>query len=112
VSLENIERLKVSVMTRELIHPGEFLADELEEIGITPTELSRQIDVPPNRISQIVRGKRDVTADTALRLGRFFGTGPELWMNLQKAYDLDKAKAELGPTIRKIHQWKAQVEVQ
>jgi addiction module HigA family antidote len=98
-------------MTRELIHPGEFLLDELEEIGITPTELSRQIDVPPNRISQIVRGKRDITADTALRLGRFFGTGPELWMNLQKSYDLDKAKAELGPTIQKIHQWNAQVGV-
>jgi addiction module HigA family antidote len=98
-------------MARESIHPGEFLVDELEVIGISPTELSRQIDVPPNRISQIVRGKRDVTADTALRLGQFFGTGPELWMNLQKAYDLDKAKAELGPTIRKIHQWKPQVEV-
>ncbi len=98
-------------MTREPIHPGEFLADEIEEIGISPTELSRQIDVPPNRISQIVRGKRDITADTALRLGRFFGTGPELWMNLQKAYDLDKAKAELGPTIRKIQQWKAQAGV-
>ena len=101
----------VSVMSREPIHPGEFLADELEEIGITPTELSRQIDVPPNRISQIVRGKRDITADTALRLGRFFGTGPELWMNLQKTYDLDKAKAELGPAIQKIHQWKAQVGI-
>lgn len=99
-------------MTRERIHPGEFLVDELKEIGISPTELSRQIDVPPNRISQIVRGKRDVTADTALRLGRFFGTGPELWMNLQNSYDLDKAKAELGPTIRKIHQWKAQEGVQ
>ena len=96
-------------MTREPIHPGEFLVDELDEIGISPTELSRQIDVPPNRISQIVRGKRDITADTALHLGRFFGTGPELWMNLQKAYDLDKAKAALGPTIRKIHQWKSQV---
>jgi addiction module HigA family antidote len=98
-------------MTREPIHPGEFLVGELEEIGITPTELSRQIDVPPNRISQIVRGKRDVTADTALRLGRFFGTGPELWMNLQNSFDLDKAKAELGPTIQKIHQWNAQVGV-
>jgi addiction module HigA family antidote len=110
--LENIERHAVTVMTRAPIHPGEFLIDELKEIGISPTELSRQIDVPPNRISQIVRGKRDVTADTALRLGRFFGTGPEFWMNLQNAYDLDKAKAELGPTIRKIHQWKAQVGVQ
>ncbi len=92
-------------MAREPIHPGEFLIDELEEIEITATELSRQIDVPPNRISQIIRGKRDVTADTALRLGKFFGTGPELWMNLQKSYDLDKAKVELGPTISKIHRW-------
>ena len=98
-------------MIREPIHPGEFLVDELEEIGITATELSRQIDVPPNRISQIVRGKRDVTADTALRLGRFFGTGPELWMNLQMAYELDKARVKLGPAIREIHQWKAQVGV-
>ena len=94
-------------MVREPIHPGEFLADELEAIEITATELSRQIDVPPNRISQIVRGKRDITADTALRLGRFFGTGPELWMNLQKSYELDTAKAELGPIIGKIHPWRA-----
>ena len=92
-------------MVREPIHPGEILADELEEIGISAAELSRQIDVPPNRISQILRGMRDVTADTALRLGQFFGTGPELWMNLQKAYELDKAKAEIGAKIKKIHQW-------
>ena len=92
-------------MVREAIHPGEFLADELEEIGITPTELSRRIDVPPNRISQIIRGLRDVSADTALRLGQFFGTGPELWMNLQNAYDLDKANAMAGIKIRKIHRW-------
>jgi addiction module HigA family antidote len=92
-------------MTREAIHPGEFLADELQEIGITPTELSRQIGVPPNRISQIIRGLRDITADTALRLGQFFGTGPELWLNLQKAYDLDRAKAALGPKIHKIQRW-------
>ena len=92
-------------MTREAIHPGEFLADELQEIGITPTELSRQINVPANRVSQIIRGLRDVTADTALRLGQFFGTGPELWLNLQKAYDLDKAKEILGTKIHKIHRW-------
>lgn len=92
-------------MAREPIHPGEFLADELEEIEITATELSRQIDVPPNRISQIIRSRRDITADTALRLGQFFGTGPELWMNLQKAYDLDKARVELGKKIEKIHPW-------
>lgn len=95
-------------MAREPIHPGEILADELEEIGISAAELSRQIDVPPNRISQILRGMRDVTADTALRLGQFFGTGPELWMNLQKAYELDKAKAEIGAKIKKIHQWQSQ----
>ena len=93
-------------MTREPIHPGEILADELAEIGISLTELSRQISVPPNRISQIIRGKRDITADTALRLGRFFGTGPELWMNLQKAYELDKARVELGPVLMQINEWR------
>lgn len=98
-------------MARAAIHPGEFLADELKEIGMTRTELARQIDVPPNRISQIIRGKRDLTADTALRLGRFFGTGPELWLNLQKAYELDKAKNALGNKIRKIHPWQPQEEV-
>lgn len=93
-------------MAREPTHPGEFLADELREIEITAAELSRQLDVPPNRVSQIIRGRRDVTADTALRLGQFFGTGPELWMNLQKAYDLDKARLELGAKIQKIHPWR------
>lgn len=92
-------------MTREAIHPGEFLADELEEIGITATELSRHIDVPPNRVLGIIHGDRNVTADSALRLGQFFGTGPELWMNLQKAFDLDKAKIELGNKIQKIQRW-------
>jgi addiction module HigA family antidote len=95
-------------MSREAIHAGEFLADELEEIGITATELSRQIDVPPNRVLGIVHGHRNVTADTALRLGQFFGTGPELWMNLQKAYDLDKARAELGSKLQNIHRWQSE----
>jgi len=98
-------------MTRKAIHPGEFLADELEEIGMTRTELARQIDVPPNRISQIIHGKRDLTADTALQLGRFFGTGPELWLNLQKTYELDKAKIDLGIKIQKINPWKPQEEI-
>ena len=97
-------------MARDAIHPGEFLADELKEIGITPSELSRRIDVPPNRISQIIRGLRDVSADTALRLGQFFGTGPELWMNLQNAYDLDKASAMAGVKIRKIHRWEPETD--
>ena len=98
-------------MTREAIHPGEFLADELEEIAMTRTELARQIDVPANRISQLIRGKRDLTADTALRLGRFFGTGPELWLKLQKTYELDKARIELGIKIQKINPWKPQEEI-
>ena len=79
-------------MARKPIHPGEFLIDELKEIEVTPTELSRRINVPPDRISHIIRGKRDITADTALRLGRFFGTSAELWINLQRDYDLDKVK--------------------
>ena len=95
-------------MSREPIHPGEFLIDELMEIGITATELSRRIGVPPNRISQIIHGKRYITADTALRLGKFFGTGPELWMNLQKAYELDQAKSKIGEKIHKICRWRSE----
>ena len=96
-------------MSRDAIHPGEFLADEIEEIGITATELSRQINVPPNRISQIIRAKRDLTPDTALRPGMFFGTGAEFWINLQKAYELDRAGALLGAKLNKIHGWESVV---
>jgi addiction module HigA family antidote len=81
-------------MARTPIHPGEILADELEEIGLTATELARLLEVPPNRISQIASGKRAITADTALRLARYFGTSPDLWMNLQKTYELDQARRE------------------
>ena len=95
-------------MNRDPIHPGEFLVDELMEIGITATELSRRISVPPNRISQIIHGKRDITADTALRLGKFFGTCPELWMNLQEAHELDQAKSKIGAKIRKICRWRSE----
>jgi len=83
-------------MARNPIHPGEILADELTELGISAAELARQINVPPNRISQILAGKRSVTADTALRLGKWFGTGPKIWLNLQQAYDLDVAQIEIG----------------
>lgn len=86
-------------MGRRPIHPGEFLRDELEEIGISAAELARRIHVPPNRVSQILAGKRDITANTALRLGRWFGTGPAIWLNLQKAYELDLARHELGPAL-------------
>jgi antitoxin HigA-1 len=89
-------------MARTPIHPGEILGDELRELGITAAELARLIHVPPNRISQILRGQRDITADTALRLGRWFGTGPRLWLNLQQAYDLDVAQQELGEALKTI----------
>ena len=84
------------------IHPGEILADELEELGITPTELSRQIGVPPNRVTQIIQGKRAITGDTALRLGHWFKTSAEFWLNLQTAYDLRVAEKELAGIIRKL----------
>jgi addiction module HigA family antidote len=89
-------------MTRPTIHPGEILADELQEIGITPTELARQLAVPPNRISQIIHGKRSITGDTALRLAHWFGTKPEFWLNLQASYDLRCAEKEVGKQIREL----------
>src|ERR1700709_2088904 len=86
-------------MPRPAIHPGEILADELNELEITPTELSRQIAVPPNRISQIIQGKRAITGDTALRLGHWFQTSPQFWLNLQSAYDLRLANDEFGREV-------------
>ena len=87
-------------MARTPIHPGEILADELEELGVSPTELSRQIRVPANRIIQIINGKRAITGDTALRLGHWFGTNPQFWMNLQALYDVRTAEREAGKEIR------------
>ncbi len=86
-------------MSRTPIHPGEILAEELKVIGITCSELSRQIKVPENRIPQIIAGKRSITADTALRLGKWFGTTPAFWLNLQKSYELRKATREIGKEI-------------
>jgi addiction module HigA family antidote len=86
-------------MSRPAIHPGEILADELSELAITPTELSRQIAVPANRISQIIQGKRAITGDTALRLGHWFQTSGQFWLNLQTAYDLRVASDEFGREI-------------
>jgi addiction module HigA family antidote len=75
------------------IHPGEILKDELDELTMSAAELARAINVPANRISQILTGRRNISADTALRLGQLFGTGPQFWMNLQTAYELDCVKA-------------------
>ncbi len=87
---------------RDLINPGEILADELEEIGISGHELAKRLKVPHNRIYQILGGKRSVTADTARRLGRFFGSGPEIWMNLQQKYDLRVARKKEDRDFKKI----------
>ena len=86
-------------MPRTPIHPGEHLADELRELGISAAELSRQIDVPVNRITGIIHGQRGITADTALRLGHWFGTSPQFWMNLQQLYELRLAESEVGAKI-------------
>ena len=86
-------------MARPPIHPGEILADELKELGVTPTELSRQILVPTNRITQIIHGMRGITGDTALRLGHWFGTSAQFWLNLQSAYDIRLAEEKVGKEI-------------
>jgi addiction module HigA family antidote len=89
-------------MARTPIHPGEILADELKELKMSASELARAIMVPPNRISQIIAGKRTITAETALRLGKWFGTGPHIWLNLQQAYDIDLIQQNLPASIKEI----------
>ncbi|MGE0668534.1 MAG: HigA family addiction module antitoxin [Sphingomonadales bacterium] len=89
-------------MSKPPVHPGQHLADELKDIGVTPTELARQIGVPPNRLSEIIRGRRSITGDTALRLSHWFGTTPQFWMNLQSSYDIRVAALRAGETIGKL----------
>ena len=72
------------------------------ERGVTPTALAREIDVPPNRISQIITGKRSITGDTALRLGHWFGVEPQFWLNLQTQYDLALAERQAGDRVREL----------
>src|ERR1700726_2034923 len=89
-------------MARTPIHPGEILGDELEEIGISAKKLADMIEVPPNRLYQLLAGKRSMTADTALRLGQYFGMTADFWMNLQSAYELDLARQQVGKAIERI----------
>jgi addiction module HigA family antidote len=89
-------------MARTPIHPGEQLAEELKELGMSAAELSRQLDVPVNRVTGIINGQRGITADTALRLGHWFGTSPEFWLNLQKLYELRLAQSEVGDKVDKL----------
>ena len=87
---------------RPAIHPGEILAEELAEVAVTATELARQLRVPANRITQIVQGKRSITGDTALRLGHWFGTSAQFWLNLQSAYDIREAQQAVGAEIARL----------
>jgi len=89
-------------MSRSPIHPGIILGEELDEIGISAAELARQLKIPANRISQIIAGRRNITADTALRLGKWFGMSAVFWLNLQKSYELRLAQKEIGKELNKI----------
>ena len=89
-------------MSRTPIHPGTILGEELEEIGISAAELTRQLNIPANRITQIIAGQRNITADTALRLGKWFGTSAVFWLNLQKSYELRLAQKKIGKELNKI----------
>jgi antitoxin HigA-1 len=82
------------------IHPGEHLAEELEALQMSAAELARKIDVPTNRVTQILNGTRAVTGDTALRLAHFFGTSAQFWLNLQSLYDLRLAEEKAGKSIK------------
>ena len=87
-------------MLKRAVHPGQVLKDELAELGVTPTKFARQIDVPANRVRQIVNGKRSVTGDTALRFGHWFGVEPRFWLNLQVHFDLVAAETKTGNALR------------
>ena len=87
-------------MSVTAIHPGEHLATELKELGMSAAELARMLDVPTNRITAILNGQRAITGDTALRLAHFFGTSPEFWLNLQSLYELRLARKRMGKSLR------------
>ncbi len=82
------------------IHPGEHLAEELRELDMSAAELARRLDVPTNRVTQILNGRRAITGDTALRLAHFFGTSPEFWLNLQTLYEIRLAEQKSGKSIK------------
>jgi addiction module HigA family antidote len=87
-------------MPRHAIHPGEHLAEQLEALKMSAAKLARQLKVPTNRITHILNGQRAITGDTALRLGHYFGTSAEFWLNLQKLYELRVAEQQVGDDIK------------
>jgi addiction module HigA family antidote len=96
-------------MARDAIHPGEHLAEQLEALDMSAAELARRLRVPTNRITLILNGQRAVTGDTALRLGHFFGTSAEFWLNLQKLYELRVAEREVGADVRRLPRLRGRV---
>jgi addiction module HigA family antidote len=100
-------------MALTAIHPGEHLAEELKELDMSAAELARQLDVPTNRVTEILNGRRAITGDTALRLAHFFGTTAEFWLNLQSLYELRLAQKKAGksikglPTLKRLEQVRA-----
>jgi antitoxin HigA-1 len=92
-SLTTIERRRI------LIHPGDALSDTLTEAGLSANAAALAMAIPANRLTAIINGRRSVTAETAMRLGRFFGTSAKLWMNLQARYDLQVAETKLGERV-------------
>ena len=89
-------------MGRMAIHPGEHLAEQLEELEMSAAELARQLSVPTNRVTAILNGQRAITGDTALRLGHYFGTSAQFWLNLQALFDLRIAEEKAGKVIGKL----------
>lgn len=89
-------------MFMRAVHPGRILGDELEELGISPTEFARQIAVPADRVARIVAGKQSIAGDTALRLGHWFGADPQFWLDLQSQYDLAQAHKAAGAAIGRL----------
>ena len=99
-------------MAMMAIHPGEHLAEELDALGMSAAELARKIAVPTNRVTQILNATRSITGDTALRLGHFFGTSPQFWLNLQSLYDVRVAEQKTGKAIRSLPRLKRKEPVQ
>jgi addiction module HigA family antidote len=89
-------------MARLAIHPGDQLAEELKALEMSAAELARRLKVPTNRVTGILNGRRAITGDTALRLGHFFGTSPQFWLNLQSLHDLRVAEQKAGKTVRSL----------
>jgi len=107
-----VDDLKEGVVALMAIHAGEHLAEELKALEMSAAELARKISVPTNRVTQILNGTRSVTGDTALRLGHFFGTSPQFWLNLQTLYDVRIAEHKAGKAIRTLPRLRRKALVQ